>query len=63
MLSISSFTQKTITDDREPEKAAVNLWKEYHSLVHALRKRRDPTLELRLTVVMMDLGLYQPSPP
>jgi hypothetical protein len=40
-----------------------NLWREYHALVAALRKRRDPALELRLTVVMIDLGLYSPSPP
>jgi len=64
MLPISSFTQKeTIDVIREPEHGLTELWKEYNSLVHALRKHIDPSLHLRLTVVMMDLGLYQPSPP
>lgn len=40
-----------------------DLWREYHSLVKAIRQQRDPALELRLTVVMYDLGLYRPSPP
>jgi len=42
------------------------LWREYRTLVGALREQgrhRDIALEMRLRVVMMDLGLYQPSPP
>lgn len=44
----------------------MDLWQEYRRLVETLReqgKRRDVALEMRLTVVMMDLGMYQPSPP
>ena len=42
------------------------LWLEYEALVNTLRKqgrRQSPELLMRLTVVMMDLGLYRPSPP
>jgi len=42
------------------------LWKEYKVIVNTLKKqgdRQDPVLLMRLTVVMMDLGLYRPSPP
>lgn len=44
----------------------VELWQEYRTLVNTLRKQgihRDVALEMQLTVVMMDLGLYRPSPP
>ena len=49
----------------DPELMA-DLYREYRFLVHELRKqkyRQDAALLLRLTIVMMDLGLYQPSPP
>ena len=42
------------------------LWEEYKAIVNTLKKqgvRQDPVLLMRLTVVMMDLGLYRPSPP
>ena len=58
----------------EPISTAVNasselldeLWLEYKRLIDTLKRQRrcrDVALEMRLRVVMMDLGLYQPSPP
>lgn len=39
---------------------------EYKNLIKALnvpKARRDPFLQIRLMIIMIDLGLYQPSPP
>ena len=51
-------------DTEEP--ALKSLREEYNALVSTLRKqgiRKDVALLMRLTVVMIDLGLYSPSPP
>lgn len=43
-----------------------NLIDEYKQINETLKNqglRKDPTLLLRLNTIMMDLGLYLPSPP
>jgi len=54
------------SSNTEDSDLIAELWKEYKTLAGVLIKqgtRKDPALLMRLTVVMMDLGLYQPSPP
>ncbi len=51
-------------DTEDP--ALLSLREEYNALVSTLRKqgsRKDVALLMRLTVVMIDLGLYCPSAP
>lgn len=54
------------TESTEEPISIADLQREYDQLVHTLSRQRtqqDPALLMRLTIVMMDLGLYQPSPP
>jgi len=50
----------------EDSDLVAGLWEEYKFIVNTLKKqgpRREPALLIRLTIVMIDLGLYQPMPP
>jgi hypothetical protein len=70
-LCISSSIQEgaSLAEDsvyEEDSDLVAGLWEEYKFIVNTLRKqgsRQEPVLLMRLTVVMIDLGLYQPSPP
>jgi len=61
----SNHKPSVIANDTE-DPALLSLWEEYNALVSTLRKqgiRQDVALLMRLTVVMIDLGLYCPSAP
>ena len=54
------------TTNAEAPDLIAKLCQEYKILVDTLEKqgtRKDPVLLMRLGIVMMDLGFYQPSPP
>ena len=51
---------------KEALEGMLDLLQEYRMLTHTLKQhgsRQDPALMMKLTVLMMDLGLYRPSPP
>ena len=61
-----SFDSKTGTNETTLADLNLDLYQEYVELVRNLKQqglRRDVAMMMRLTVVMLDLGIYQPSAP
>lgn len=66
-MDITKYKDEFITPGHDEQSSQnLELYQEYLGLINKLKEqgvRKDVSLLMRLTIVMIDLGIYKPSPP